>query len=490
MNRSINLVSLIQAKDALSSSALKALLSYHIIEVKDKEFEDLKVLCSTLISAGAKISQLENFFVGFKIQQIGKEFDLIKFDANSMINIEIKNKSTDEKILAQLKRNRYYLTPTSKSLHIYAFLASSGAIYKLDSSGNLLLSSVTEMMASILSIDTSHSQRIDSLFDPCDYLVSPFNSTDRFIEGKYFLTGHQEQIVKAISAKIGNGFSFSSISGGPGTGKSLLVYDLARTATANGHKVLIVHCGNLNSGQIDLISAGFDIIPVKKTAEHKNEKYDLIIVDEAQRIRTEQFKILIEKTKQDGITCVFSHDERQTLAAFEKRNGVSEKLKSANNVDKFELSEKIRSNAEMSDFIKLLINRKREKTKVSSENITVSYFSNPLHAVEYWKSIPSDKWKKLRLTPSQHDLEYHEKFYDGEGETSHNVIGQEFDCVAILIDDMFAYGDNGELIYKKGSYYDPVRMPFQNITRTRKKLKIVIANNEEIMKHCSEILSV
>ncbi len=489
MSRTVNLISVLEAKESLSSDAFDAFKAYHGFDIKPEEMKDLNKLCAALLSGGLSVDQFENFYLGYKIQQIGKEFDLLKFNDDTILNIEIKRKSTADKVLAQLKRNKYYLGFTNRKMHSFTFLADTGQVHTIDAEDKLCLASVDELVSAIKSVSACGGGAIDSVFNPSDYLVSPFNSTEKFLGGKYFLTGHQEQIVKSIVAKIDRGVSFSSISGGPGTGKSLLVYDLAKTAISAGRKVLIVHCGNLNSGQIELNEAGFVIIPVKKTGDCKDQKYDLIIVDEAQRIRKEQFDILISKSKADGIPCVFSHDERQTLARSESESGISKKLKAAKNVEKYELSEKIRSNAEISDFIKVFINKNRALKVNCSSNITISFFANLDNALDYWRNLPLDQWKRLRLTPSRLDLEHHEKFYDGEGETSHNVIGQEFDGVAILVDDMFAYDSHGDLIYKEKSYYDPVKMIFQNITRTRKRINVVVVNNEEIMSHCIKVLA-
>jgi len=72
--------------------------------------------------------------------------------------------------------------------------------------------------------------------------------------------------------------------------------------------------------------------------------------------------------------------------------------------------------------------------------------------------------------------------------TSHRVIGQEFDNVVITIDQFFSYNKDGELIYRGGSYYEPVKMLFQNITRTRKRLSVVIIDNSEILDRCISVL--
>ena len=40
------------------------------------------------------------------------------------------------------------------------------------------------------------------MFNPSNYLVSPFNSTEKFIAGKYFLTVQQESICKDVQKRI------------------------------------------------------------------------------------------------------------------------------------------------------------------------------------------------------------------------------------------------------------------------------------------------
>lgn len=105
----------------------------------------------------------------------------------------------------------------------------------------------------------------DALFKPSDYLVSPFNSTERFLASTHFLTHQQEEIRNKIVAKVTSnaGPAFYSLSGGPGTGKTLLVYDIAKWVIASGRTALIIHCGLLNGGHERLKAVGFNIVPIK-----------------------------------------------------------------------------------------------------------------------------------------------------------------------------------------------------------------------------------
>src|SRR5690606_29183314 len=107
----------------------------------------------------------------------------------------------------------------------------------------------------------------------------------------------------------------------------------------------------------------------------------------------------------------------------------------------YKLSEKIRSNKEISNFIKMLFNRKSSNQFESSRNIRISYFDNYADARNYLARLDPDKWEVLRFTPSQYQTERHKKYFPTVFKTSHEVIGQEFDGVAIAMDEFFSYDD-------------------------------------------------
>ena len=59
-----------------------------------------------------------------------KEFDLIRFEKDRIINIELKSGLTDEpKILKQLERNYYYLSALQREKHHYVFVSSERKFY-------------------------------------------------------------------------------------------------------------------------------------------------------------------------------------------------------------------------------------------------------------------------------------------------------------------------------------------------------------------------
>lgn len=61
-------------------------------KVKKHEYETLKKFVELLQSKGLDISDQEGFFYSFKIEQIGKEFDLLKIEKDRLVlNIELKS---------------------------------------------------------------------------------------------------------------------------------------------------------------------------------------------------------------------------------------------------------------------------------------------------------------------------------------------------------------------------------------------------------------
>ena len=82
---------------------------------------------------------------------------------------------------------------------------------------------------------------------------------------------------------------------------------------------------------------------------------------------------------------------------------------------------------------------------------------------------------------------YYERYSPGKRECAHSVIGQEFDKVAVVIDDRFMYDSDGKL-YGSNIYYSQRQMLYQIITRTRKELCLVIVNNPTMLNRCLDIL--
>ena len=483
-------MSLVQAIHSLEEESYKEYLDHYGIEIKNEEVGDIKSLVDILRDQTSNNSIFNGFYVGYKIPQIGKEFDLLRFGKEDVINIELKSTSTQEKIEKQLKRNKYYLSYLGNNQYNFTFVSDTEELFFLNDDLSVKKVDIAFLEDLLKKQIINSLKDVDELFNPSDYLVSPFNSTDKFLGDEYFLTLQQEDIKRLIIQTIKNKtkFSFMSVTGSAGTGKTLLIYDIVKSLRKEKYKALIIHCGYLNKGQHKLVANGWNIIPIKNIKNTDFSKYDVVVLDEAQRIYTEQLSEIEKRIKSINGCCIFSYDKVQTLAKWEEQSDIDSKINSISGILKYKLSEKIRTNKEIASFIKSLFNRKRNHGVINKGNIELNYFKSLEDAKNYLEVLDELEWEILRFTPSQYNNEHHEKYSDITNKSSHNVIGQEFDGVVVTIDKLFSYGENGELLYRGKAYYHPVKMLFQNITRTRKKLNLVIIDNEEILNRCISVL--
>jgi CRISPR/Cas system-associated exonuclease Cas4 (RecB family) len=168
--KSLNIISLIQAHESLSETVFKLFLSYYNIEIKDHEINVLKKFIDML---DIKKRFYNDFFVGYKIPQISKEFDLLKFGEEYIINIELKDNSSEEKIKRQLKQNRYYLSFLGKQVHHFTFIGDTKCLYYLDND-DIKEVEPKELSELLKNQKIVKIEDINKLFDPTNYLVSPF----------------------------------------------------------------------------------------------------------------------------------------------------------------------------------------------------------------------------------------------------------------------------------------------------------------------------
>lgn len=491
--KAINLISIINAYEDLSPDLRNSYFANFNMSPKLKEFNDLIAFVNELLLINQDIEVFDTYFLGYTIPQISKEFDLLRFGKESILNIELKSTYTGEKIIKQLIQNKYYLSFLDKKILNYTFISDEKMLYSINEDQNLIEVKISELLDIISNQEVEKDCIIDSLFNPTNYLVSPFNSTNAFLETKYFLTDHQEEIkLNAIKLIENSTYNFISICGNAGTGKTLLTYDIAKELIRNKKKVLIIHCGLLNDGHIKLRDENdWDIIPIKYWRNRDFSEYFMIIIDEVQRIRRYQLEVIIKYIRANNSKCIFSYDNLQCLTTDEINNNIAQYITDETSAITFKLTEKIRTNKEIASFILALFDKSRPIEKQKTSNVELSYFKKHIAAKKYIEQLSKQGWKIINYTPSTYNKDYpYEKFKIPYEDNAHTVIGQEFDKVVAVIDEYFYY-DGIRLTtrgYKNSPYYHPTKMLFQIVTRTRKKLCIVIIDNNELLERSLNIL--
>lgn len=494
----VNLLSIICAKHDFEEDFLKLYLANFGIKLKDiKKVEwDSLLAFFKKYKKTAFIKHFENFFWGYEINQISKEFDLLRICEESVINIELKSENTGYEISDQLIQNKYYLKSLKRKIINFTYVTSEDKLYKLTDNDELVEADFKDLVLEIDGQEKIFVGNVNDLFEPSNYMVSPFNSTEKFLNDEYFLTDHQQVISRNIINSFNNKTCrFFSIKGGAGTGKTLLTYDIAKKLKVEGYKVLIIHCGFLNEGHRELDNKGWKIISVYEIGNYKLEEFELIILDEAQRIRKEQFDYLVEHTKKEDSESkvIFSYDEKQCLSIHEIRRNIPKEIQNVvGGKNSHKLTDTIRSNEEVSIFIQNLFYRRTNK-KYTYNNIEIQYFSKPSLARKYLKHLHHNTdWKVIDFTESDRIKYPYDEYLVRGKYNSHRVIGQEFDDVAAVIDQYFYFNSKGELStkgWRHKPYYHPTKMLYQNVSRARNKLKIIIINNQEMLNHCLKTLN-
>ena len=177
---------------------------------------------------------------------------MLLIDRNrKVVNIEIKSQETTvQKIEKQLIQNKYYLSNIADEIMSFTFIKkgeSSYDLYRYDE--DLRKSTLVDLISCIRRIKNPVTDNIEELFKPNDYLISPINTPDAFLSGNYFLTNQQAEIRREVLNNIQSKAQLYGIKGSAGTGKSLLIYDLAIEFAKYG-SVCVIHSGNFSDKHI------------------------------------------------------------------------------------------------------------------------------------------------------------------------------------------------------------------------------------------------
>ena len=491
-----NLISVYQGTLALDTSGLEVGKEYKIL--KKHEIRNLRSFCDTAAAFGCDISDFDGYFVGYSINQIGKEFDLLRFGDDAILNIELKSElkvaNKVAKILNQMKRNHYYLQFLNRPLRIYTYVENDG-FYMYDQVADTAVQVDGQAVADQMQRHTvNYSIDPDQEFIPSNYLISPFNSTDKFIDGAYFLTTAQERIKEEIFAELlTSPFMCFSISANAGTGKTLLLYDIAKSMMKSGKDITIIHCGILNDGHSRLIETyKWDIHAIRDIKVWSIESIlnccAMLFVDEAQRIRRDQLELIVKTAMKKSVPVIFSYDVKQYLRENEGRdieeylNGEFPSIK----VSTKKLTTKIRTNKEMASFITNLFSIGKSQDYLNYSCVTVEYMPDMRTLKSYIRFLKTGGWVPLTYTTSSREPDPYDTLSEVDGKNAHNVIGQEFSKVVFVMDQNFKYNDANKLTARKG-YYSPDGMLYQIVTRVVDELKIIVLDNPELYLKLLEI---
>ena len=449
-------------------------VKYHVQEL----FDIRKLLKNIVLSK----NQADGFLYGYVVPQLSKEFDLIKVSTQKCVDLELKSEPVSiSKIKKQLVQNRHYLNLISSNTFLFTYISQSNVLYSLI--GDEVMVVEFDYLLNILDFNGDEID-LDEVYTPNNILVSPLNTPQKFLDGKYLLTDQQQMIKAEIINYINdfNGERFFGLTGSAGTGKTLLIYDIAKELS-NGKKILIVHSGLECSGHYYLSNhlSNVKIIEAKELRLREIKDVDIVIIDEAHRLYGSIFDKAVRWTKRAKAICIFSFDSNQKMSVSENRRNTDESIKEVCGCNIAELTSKVRTNKNIASFVKCLFDTEKYRKNVNFQNISLLYESDERKAVELGLNLEITKgYKYIAFTPStiNRELDYQDK-----GTNTHKVIGQEYDSVVMILNHYFYYQDN---ILCAKQHPNPdylfVKLVFQGLTRARSKICLIVTREELLSK--------
>jgi len=505
----------------------------HYLHVKKWEIDGLRKLVDHLCPAESDYEKLE-FYYSFQIPKLGKEFDLLQISEDDVVNIELKSEEVpEEKIKKQLLLNRHYLAALGKNIYSYTYISSTDKLYRLTHSERLVEAEWEKLRERLQTENSCYTGDVEDLFLEETYLISPLTDPDRFLRRDYFLTSQQKDIRQKILNSIAKKQSlFQGFTGLPGTGKTLLLYDIAMQMSGR-QKVCVLHMGSFPEElkRLDTLLKRIDFYQPEDLFGTKNmddvlQEYTMICVDEGHRVSREQLEELQHYAERKHCPVVFSYDCEDVISPMERKEDVTLSMEALPSFVKYRLTNRIRTNSELSNFIQCVFLRSGERRRNSYQSVSMVYAQNEAEVELFLKDFQKKGYIYLysgsvgeKQIAGQGIIQFSKKFDDAQDvdlvetievlpagdfpeqqepvKEKNNLVCKmeaskatckEFDRVVMLIDKNFTYDEEGFLRTKEAyGGESPVRTLFHGLSRAKNRLALVVVNNPEVF---GEILNV
>lgn len=440
----------------------------HMLKMKEWELESMRALVERLELHMQDVSALRLFY-SFQIPRLGKEFDLLQIRENQIINIELKSGAvSEEAIQKQLIQNRYYLSALGKPIQSYTYISSQNRLMRLTNHDHVIEASWNQLCAALQKEGKDYSGDIENLFRAEWYLFSPLTEPNRFLNKEYFLTAQQRDIKRQILKKIREEQTgFFSFSGLPGTGKTLLLYDIAMKLS-NRQQVCIIHCGEAGKKweilhkrlqRIDFLSDN------QLETQFSLEDYHAILVDEAHLLSVEKLNVLLDMSEDRPI--IFSSDSEEMISPKEIDQSTMKRMEELPNLQTFRLTNRIRTNAELSSFIQNMMHLPVRKNQNEFPHVSVVYANDTKEA----DTLVQDYIRQ--------GYQYFSQM--GNAELGITAV-RDTEQMVVVLDERYYYDDElyFRSIHPMKNGQSEVRQLFHLLNQAKENLAFVVKGNEAV----------
>ncbi len=451
------------------------------LKIKAWETEGLRAFCSRLAEVYEDAACLK-FYYSFTMPKLGKEFDLLRINDGYAVNIELKSGNvSDEAVQRQLIQNRYYISALERSMVFYTYISESDRLVRLSNSGRLISADWNELADVLKRQGSCSDDDIENLFKEDKYLISPLTDPGRFLRQDYFLTSQQRDIKKQILRHTD--VAFQGFTGFPGTGKTILLYDIAMQVSRRD-RVCIFHLGphSAELTQLDQRLKRIDFYyPDENGCLNISREYSMIFVDEGHRINEEILKQIISCSKAWKAPVIISYDREDAMHAEETGSGGAVLIEQLPGFIRYRLTNRIRLNSELSAFIRCVMWLGENNHRLSYPSVIPAYASDAKEAALQLKSLKAEGFIYIR------DENVGSALLNDAEDNAQTEISEaackEYDSVVMLVDDGFVYDDHGYLRHQKNDSSDRrVRNLFHGLSRAKHRVALIVMDNPPVFE--------
>ena len=425
----------------------------YFLKMREWELESMKALVRELEVHMQDVHALR-FFYSFQVPRLGKEFDLLQIKDDQIVNIELKSgKVSDEAVRKQLLQNRYYLSVQGKMIQSYTYISSQERLVRLNNHDHIVEADWDQLCLVLRRQSKDYEGDIEDLFQAEMYLFSPVTEPERFLNKEYFLTSQQKDIGRRILDKIRKvKYGYFWFCGLPGTGKTLLLYDIAMKLSVH-QKVCMIHCGETGKEwkilHDRLLRIAFFTDSQLEEQSDLNE-YSAILVDEAHLLTEEKLHVILELSEKHPV--IFSSDDEDMISDEEMDRTMIHEIEHLPDIQSFHLTNRIRTNAELSSFIQNMMHLPEKR------------------AVRYYPHI--------------------QVVYANDDEEAGILLKGYQNQLVFIIDERYYYDEKGYLREQRQKQQEPtaVRMLFHRLNEAREEFAIIVKGNEAVYEVLLDLL--
>lgn len=459
------------------------------LKIRTWEWGSMRELAAQLEMYMQEVYTLR-FFYSFQIPRLGKEFDLLQIKDNYIVNIELKSGVvSDQAIRKQLIQNRYYLSVLGRPIQSYTYISSQNRLVRLTHHDHIVDADWERLCEDLQKEGANYEGNIEDLFRAELYLISPITDPVRFLKKEYFLTSQQrdieKKILRDIYAKRSGCFWFSGI---PGTGKTLLLYDIAMKLSVR-HRICMVHCEENGEKwrilherlqRIDFLADEQIRIEERKAGTQiPFEKYRGILVDEAHLLSKDKIERLLELSKEQPV--IFSSDFEDVISSEEMDKENIKKLENQTDIKVFRLTNRIRTNAELSTFIQNMMHLPPRMNSRGYPHIFVVYANDDVEAENLLSDYIKQGYQWVEIEESE--------MKEAQADLKMQAV-RDMDKIVLLLDERYYYDEEGYLraacFMKNGSSY--VRKIFHRLNHAKESIALVVKKNEKVYNTLLDLL--